>query len=72
MLFTTQDKYNSNLTITVKSIDGVLGIQTWGGRMEGTDESTELWRHPAADFIFNDEVYFSQRCINFVVVSIGR
>ena len=29
-----------------KSIDGVLGTRTRGGRMEGADESTELWRHP--------------------------
>ena len=29
-----------------KSVDGVLGIQTWGGRMEGANESTELWRNP--------------------------
>ena len=29
-----------------KSVDGVLGIQTRGGRMEGANESTELWRHP--------------------------
>ena len=29
-----------------KSIDGMLGTQTWGGRMVGADESTELWRHP--------------------------
>ena len=28
-----------------KSIDGVLGTQTRGGRMVGADESTELWRH---------------------------
>ena len=27
-----------------KSIDGVLGTWTWGGRMEGADESTEPWR----------------------------
>ena len=27
-----------------KSVDGVLGIQTWGRRMERTDETTELWR----------------------------
>ena len=27
-----------------KSVDGVLGTQTRGGRMVGTDESTELWR----------------------------
>ena len=29
-----------------KSIDGVLGTRTRGGRMEGAGESTELWRHP--------------------------
>ena len=28
-----------------ESIDGVLGTQTQGGRMEGADKSTELWRH---------------------------
>ena len=27
-----------------KSVDTVRGTQTQGGRMEGTDESTELWR----------------------------
>ena len=26
------------------SVDTVRGTQTQGGRMEGTDESTELWR----------------------------
>ena len=40
------DKYSTNLTIKIKSIDGLLESQTWGGRMEGTDKSTELWRHP--------------------------
>ena len=29
-----------------KSVDGMLGTRTWGGRIEGADESTELWRHP--------------------------
>ena len=24
----------------------MLGIRTWGGRMEGENESTELRRHP--------------------------
>ena len=27
-----------------KSLDGVLGIRTWGHRMVGADETTELWR----------------------------
>ena len=26
-----------------KSVDGVLGIWTWGRRMVGADEITELW-----------------------------
>ena len=34
------DKYSTNLTIDDKSIDGLLGTQTRGGRMVGTDEST--------------------------------
>ena len=28
-----------------KSLDGMLGTRTEGGRMEGADESTVLWRH---------------------------
>ena len=36
----------TNLTIHDKSIDGLLGTQTWGSMMVGTDESTELWHHP--------------------------
>ena len=34
------------MTINEKSVDGMLGSQTWGSRMEGVDESTEIWRHP--------------------------
>ena len=30
------------LTTMIKSVDGVLGTQTWGDRMVGADESTEL------------------------------
>ena len=43
----SHDKYSTNLTRNDKSIDGVLGTQTRGGRMVGADESTELWRHPS-------------------------
>ena len=46
ILFTMQDKYSTNLTINDKSINGMLGSQTQGSRMEGADESTELWWHP--------------------------
>ena len=41
-------KYSTKfwLPINDKSVDGVLGTWTRGGRMEGADESTELCRHP--------------------------
>ena len=29
-----------------KSVDGVIGIWTWGRRMVGADETMELWRPP--------------------------
>ena len=37
--------YNFNNT-NWKSVDGVLGIRTQGRRMDGADETTELWRPP--------------------------
>ena len=37
-----------------KSLDGLLGIRTRGGRMVGADGSTELWQHPNPVFF----VYF--------------
>ena len=45
---------NSNVKHTIwtiqleKSIDGVVGTQIRGGRMEGPDISTELWWHPSS------------------------
>ena len=44
--FFSHDKYSTNLTINDKSIDGMLGTRTRGGRMVGADKSTELWRDP--------------------------
>ena len=44
-LIFSHDKYSTN-TINDLSVDGVLWTQTQGGRMVGTDKSTELWRHP--------------------------
>ena len=38
--------YSANFTIKDKSVDGVVGTQTLGGRMVGTDKSTGQWRHP--------------------------
>ena len=39
---------NDSIQISIdKSEDVVLGTQTRCGRMEGSDESTELWRHPS-------------------------
>ena len=43
----------TNLTIIEKSIDGMLGSQTWGGRMEGADESNELWWHPMPHYSYS-------------------
>ena len=43
-----------------ESIDGVLGFQTRGGRMEGTDESTDLWWLPSqkyASIFFRPKIY---------------
>ena len=40
--FFSPDKCSTN-TINDKSVDGVLGTRTRGGRMVGADESTELW-----------------------------
>ena len=34
-----------------KSVDGVLGIRTWGRWMVGADETTELWRPPYYLFV---------------------
>ena len=42
----THDKYRTKLTVNDKSVNGVFGLWTQGGRMVGTNESTELWRHP--------------------------
>ena len=35
-----------SITQIEKSVDGVLGIRTWGRRMVGADETKELWRPP--------------------------
>ena len=46
--------FRSFLTISIqieKSIDGVLGIRTWGRRMVGADETMELWRPPNINFL---------------------
>ena len=40
LFYMTQLKYKID-----KSMFGVLETRTWGGRMEGTYESTELWWH---------------------------
>ena len=47
-LFSSFSQHNDNIVqnLTIKSVDGMLGTQTRGGRLVGADESTELWRHP--------------------------
>ena len=44
-----------------KSIDGVLGTRTWGGRIEGTDESTEL--HPRCLLFVSLNKAEARRCL---------
>ena len=47
IFFFSHDKCSTNLTINDKSVDGVLGTRTQGGRMVDVDKSTKLRRHPA-------------------------
>ena len=49
--FFLHDKYRTN-TVNDKSVDGVLGTRIWGGRMVGTDKSTEPWRHPNGNIVY--------------------
>ena len=44
VIFSKLNDKNSISQDTEKRIDGVLGIRNLGHRMEGIDESTELWR----------------------------
>ena len=50
--FFSHDKYSTNAINDIR-VDGVLGTQTQGGRMVGTDKSTELWWHPIILLIVN-------------------
>ena len=34
------------MTIKDKGVDSVLETWTWGDKIVGAEESTELWRHP--------------------------
>ena len=42
---------NKILTIGIWSVDCVLGTWTRSSRIEGADESTELWWHPNLEII---------------------
>ena len=46
ILVFSHEKCSTNLTINDKSMDGVLGSRTRGGRIVGADKSTELSWHP--------------------------
>ena len=43
----------------------MLGTQTHGGRMEGTDASTELWRHPT---LLANPHYLVYSCFDLVKI----
>ena len=51
-----------------KSIDGVLGIQTRGRQIVGSDETTELWRSPqkTSYFLFDFKWYTKVHRSNYV------
>ena len=43
-----------------KSIDGVFGIRTHGCKMEGTDETMELWRTPIPLLLYLEFNYLNE------------
>ena len=43
-LFSLFSQFTISIIQIEKSVDGVFGIRTWGRRMIGADETTELWR----------------------------
>ena len=51
------------LMFFIKSVDGVLGIRTWGRRMVGADETTELWQPQGSHWCFssNNKKYKTYR-----------
>ena len=57
--FFSHDKYSTNLTLSDTSIDEVLGTRTRDGRMVGSEESIELWRHPINKAAFTLRKYLS-------------
>ena len=40
----------------------MLGSRTQGGRMEGADESTELWRHPLVNNCYSKSLEAVYSC----------
>ena len=67
-LFSSFSQHNDNIVqiLTIKSVDGVLGTRTRGGRMVGADESTELQRHPIT---YTLRYLSRQFSITYVVIS---
>ena len=64
--FRSFHKAKTNLTLIYKSIDGVFGTQTQGGRMEGADQSTELWWQPKRQNLylnFATNVYWTHKIL---------
>ena len=45
-LFSLFSQFTISIIQIEKSVDGVFGIRTRSRRMEGADETTELWRPP--------------------------
>ena len=62
ILFSLQFQYKLK-----KSIDGVLGIRTWGRRMVGADKTTELWRPQKIYFYY----YYSIIICLFALINVS-
>ena len=67
--FFSHDKY-STITINEKSIDGLLGTRTWGGRMVGADKYTELWLFYLCNILLFTTMNICQRDEIFSVVGL--
>ena len=58
-------------TIQIFQID-VLGTRTRGGRMEGEDDSTELWRHPSNSFSYSVNIFRRSEVVYWQSFSVGK
>ena len=61
-----------NLILNRKSVDGVLGFQTWDCRMVAADEFIELRRHPIVTELFVETKNALPSCPTFILFFVAR